>query len=267
MYLDELNNIFCGNDFFYNNIYLGVVKNIYYDFRGFYILHFYNNPNIQYIPESYMSYYYKMTLMRIRMNLLASKGITSLVHFTPISNLEGIFESGLRSRFFLDSNNSNYTPTDTLRLDDKTDFICNSISFPNYKMFYSKRMSNLMVKWAVLTINSQILIDKFDTEFYRMNAASSDPTKCRFDACSNDALNDMFYLEDRDPDLPSNFTTNPQAEVLIKDYVDPAYIECIDTLGYDDVAYSLARNSNVYYRPDSKLFTYRKDYKRWQYGG
>lgn len=264
MDLTELNSLFCGDEYFYNGVYLGVVKHIDYDYRiGYYILYFHDNPNLQYISYNYMLNYYKDKLKAIRMNLLASKRITKLVHFTPISNLESILENGICSRQHLDCSKLNFIPSDSWRLDNKRSFICNSITFPNYKMFYSKRMEDLRIKWAVLSIDSHILVDKFDTEFYRMNAASSSPNKCRFDPCSNDALEDMFYLENRDCNIPSNYTTDPQAEVLVKDVIDSSYINCIDTLGYNDIAYSLSKNFRVFYNDRSDLFGPRIDYRRW----
>jgi hypothetical protein len=197
------------------------------------------------------------------MQILRYRNISKLVHFTPISNLESIFNKGILSRTVLDNDKISYSYSDLHRLDGKLDYISNSISFPNYKMFFSKRKDNLSVKWAVLSIDSSILVDKFDTEFYRMNAASSDLNKCRFDACSNNALEDMFYPGDRVSNLPVNYTTNPQAEVLVKDSIDVSYIKCIDTESFNDTACSIARNCNIQYEDRSNLFGPRKDYTRW----
>lgn len=207
--------------------------------------------------------YYKEKLVRMRMQILRYRNISKLVHFTKVDNLENIFENGILSRNILDSNNIEYSYSDPNRLDGKLDYISNSISFPNYKMFYPKRQEDLSVKWAILSIDSSILIDKFDTEFYRMNAASSDLSKCRFEPTSNDALEDMFYPEDRVPGLQANYTTNPQAEVLIKDVIEPCYIKCIDTQGRNDIARSVAMNSHVYYDDNSNMFCGRKNHMRW----
>ena len=73
----------------------------------------------------------------------------------------------------------------------------------------------------------------------------------------------MFYPEDREPNLPINYTTNPQAEVMIKDSIGAFYIKCIDTLGEDDRVKWLANNSHIDYNYNSNLFGPRKDYKRW----
>ena len=74
----------------------------------------------------------------------------------------------------------------------------------------------------------------------------------------------MFYPEDRDPNIPTNYTTDPQAEVLIKDSIDTSYITCIDTEGPNDKVRSLALNSRISYNPQSRLFNGRMDYARWR---
>ena len=264
MVLSELNDVFVGDSFYYRDNYLGVIKGISYD-KGsdYHTIYFFDNPKSCNVPSSYMRDYYKNKLIEMRIHIMRRNNISKLVHFTKVSNLENIFENGILSRKLLDSSNIDYSFSDPYRLDGKLDYISNSISFPNYKMFYPKRKEDLSVKWAVLSIDSSILIDKFDTEFYRMNAASKDPLKCRFDPCSNDALEDMFYPEDRVPGLQANYTTNPQAEVLVKDIIEPCYIKCIDTEGFNEIAHSVALNSHVYYDDQSNMFTYRKDYLRW----
>jgi len=264
MDFNELKALIVNTEFFFYNSYLGVVRGIEYDSRvDQFILYFYDNSDEKYISYTYMFNYYIDRLKIIRMLILKNRNIQNLVHFTPLSNLESILNNGFFSRNSLDFFGYNFSYTDEYRIDNKLDFICNSITFPNYKMFYSKRKDDPSCKWAILSIDSEILINKFDTEFYRFNASSSDESKCRFDPCSNYALEDMFYPEDRDSDLPSNYTTNPQAEVLIKNYIDKSYIKCIDTLEFDSNVNSLAKNFNVDYNPKSNLFTYRKDYKRW----
>ena len=265
MNLADLNYFLNGENFFYHNKYLGVINYICDDCRvGFYSVYVYSKNKPYNISKNYMREFYLNKLKHIRMTILRNKRISRLVHFTPIYNLESIFENGVLSRNGLDDRRLEYYYSDDIRLDGKLDYICNSISFPNYKMFYSKRMEDEDIKWAVLSIDSEILIDKFDTEFYRRNAASNDPFKYRFNPCSNEALEDMFRdYENRDPNIPDNYPTDPQAEVLVKDIIDSSYIRCIDTLGFNDVARDVALNSKVYYNPRSDLFGPRMDYRRW----
>lgn len=264
MDLNELNGIFNGTDFFYHDVYCGVVRFISYDMRSnSYLVTFYNKIEPYIIPNNYMLEYYTERLKKLRMVFLKNRDIQRLVHFTKLSNLESILQNGFLSRDFLELLSYDYSYSDDVRLDNKLDYISSSITFPNYKMFYPKRMEDTSIKWVVLSLDSEVLVNRFDAEFYRMNAASSDFSKCRFNPCSNEALADMFYPQDRDLDLPVNYTTNPQAEVMIKDTISASYIKCIDTLGFDEKANWLADNSHIDYNPSSKLFTYRKDYKRW----
>ena len=263
MDLNELNKMFINTEFFYYSHYLGVIKRIEYNrLTNCYTLYFHAHVS-RIVTASYIKRCYINKLKQIRVMILKNKGINRLVHFTPLYNLESILENGLQSREILDLLDYDYIYSDPIRLDGKLDYISNSISFPNYKMFYSKMKENPKQDWAVLSIDSDILIDKLDTQFYRTNCASNNPSKCRFDPCSNEALEDMYYSSDRDPFIPSNYTTDPQAEVMIKDRIDPSYINCIDTRTFNNDVNSLALNSNIDYNVGPDLFTYRKDYKRW----
>lgn len=264
MDLNDLNRIFNNTDFFYHDVYCGVVRFISYDMRSnSYLVTFYNKIEPCIIPYKYMLEYYTNRLKKLRMVFLKKRNIQRLVHFTKLSNLESILNNGFLSRDLLELLSYNYSYSDEIRLDNKIDFISSSITFPNYKMFYPKRMEDTSIKWVVLSLDSEVLVNRFDAEFYRMNAACSSFSKCKFDPCSNEALADMFYPQDRDFDLPINYTTNPQAEVMIKDSISASYIKCIDTLGFDEKASWLANNSHIDYNPSSKLYAPRKDYKRW----
>ena len=269
MNINELRDFFINTEFFYYEKYLGVVRDIEYDnFRERYCIHLYEGSNCIddefFVQRSYMLDYYINELRKIRLKFLRSRYISRLVHFTPVSNLESILENGLLSRSALDYFNISYVYSDFLRLDGKLDFISSSISFPNYRMFYTKRMEDTDVDWVILSIDSKILIDKMDTQFYRTNCASNDPSKCRYNPCSNDALSDMFYNDGRDPHLPFNYTTDPQAEVMLKYEVQPSYISCVETKEKNEKVHSLALNSGISYNSRSNLFTYRQDYKKWQ---
>ena len=264
MSLTELNNVLSGDTFFYNNSYLGVIRDIEHNYTGFYTIYFYDRSKPVNISINYMKGYYLDRLKRIRMSILRNRHITNLVHFTPADNLESILENGMLSRNYMDDIKLDYWYTDENRIDGKLDYISNSITFPNYKMFWRKRHEGKPIDWIVLSIDSDILIDKFDSEFYRKNAAANDPLKHKYEPTSNEAFEFMFYPEDRDPDIPANYTTDPQAEVLIPDNIDTSYITCIDTEVSNAKVRSLALNSRINYNPNSKLFTYRMDYTRWR---
>ena len=88
------------------------------------------------------------------LEVIRRRNITELCHFTRVSNCESIMKHGLYSRAYLESSNvlsAEYS--DEMRLDGHIDAISLSVSFPNYKMFYSKRNENLDVTWCVLSIS------------------------------------------------------------------------------------------------------------------
>ena len=265
MNLADLNYYLDGTEFLYYGKYYGVIHYICDERKvGFYSVYVHGSSKPYNITKTYMKKFYLDRLKRLRMSILKNRNITRLVHFTPADNLESILENGVLSRLYMDENGFDYWYTDENRLDGKLNYISNSITFPNYKMFWSKRNEDKDTDWIVLSIDSDILVDKFDTEFYRKNAAANDPLKYKYEPTSNDALEFMFMdYENRDPYIPENYTTDPQAEVLVKDIIHPSYIKCIDTNGFNDAAHSLARNSKVDYNPCSRLFTYRMDYRRW----
>jgi hypothetical protein len=265
MNLADLNYYLDGTEFLYYGKYYGVIHYICDERKvGFYSVYVHGSSKPYNITKTYMKKFYLDRLKRLRMSILKNRNITRLVHFTPADNLESILENGMLSRLYMDENGFDYWYTDENRLDGKLNYISNSITFPNYKMFWSKRNEDKDTDWIVLSIDSDILVDKFDTEFYRKNAAANDPLKYKYEPTSNDALEFMFYPEDRDPNIPTNYTTDPQAEVLIKDDIDTSYITCIDTECPNDKVRSLALNSRISYNPHSRLFSGRNDYARWR---
>lgn len=74
----------------------------------------------------------------IRERVRARK-ISYVVHFTPIGNVECVLRNGLRSRNALVG--QEFIFTDEYRSDGWLDWISTSVTFPNYKMFYTKRNS------------------------------------------------------------------------------------------------------------------------------
>lgn len=262
------------NHYYYiDEIPVGKIINITKDVHDYYIMELdVNNVPIPYYPKyekfslarEHMDYTYEQFLLRKERSLfLRQRNISKLVHFTKIENLPTILERGILSNNMLDRLGIPYSKSDEYRWDNKLDYVCNSISFPNYKMFYAKRMEDNEQKWAVLNINSNILIHKLSTEFYKTNRASSIYYSSFKVYNTNECLNDMFYQEDRDDYLPSNYTTDPQAEVLIKDCIKTPYIQSVETIVKDEDIKRLTKNFNIDYNPYSSYFAPRCDYRRW----
>ena len=60
-------------------------------------------------------------------------------------------------------------------------------------MFYKKRMEDRNQDWAIIRIDSELLLHKLNTEFYRTNAANSIYYNDNRLHNTNDDLEDMFY--------------------------------------------------------------------------
>ncbi len=155
------------------------------------------------------------------------RNIQYLYHFTHVDNLASIIENGLISRADLDNENINYDYNDNERIDGHLDAICLSISYPNAKMLYKYRGLKAG-DWVLLAISPAVLWEK-DCAFYPTNAASNnvrfnDPSLLK----SEEAMEAMFsknvFTEIRDEHLTSEYTTDVQAEVLVFEEIEPAYI-------------------------------------------
>lgn len=101
--------------------------------------------------------------------------------------------------------------TDAYRMDGMPDWLSLSVSFPNYKMFYRKRVHDLPgLQWAVLVAWRQECL------FVPGNAASAAYCCRSIQAYQGvNAFEAMFPHQGRWPHLPSCYTTDPQAEVLV----------------------------------------------------
>lgn len=262
-----------GYYYYYNETPIGIITDIQKNYNGSYSIKFEpiyvflkQTPidNVVTLDKECMALLYEQYLIRLeRSNFLNMKGVNYITHFTKIENLESILQNGILSKNILTSLGIIYNQSDNLRLDNKLDFICNSISFPNYKMFYAKRMEDSSQKWVVLEIDKSIIMHKLTTEFYNANSSSSYYDKFRCYNC-NEALFNMFHINNRDISLPSNYPTDPQAEVLVKDSISTPYISYIN-LNYDDEKVKkLTKEFNIECRYNKHLFDARVDYERWK---
>ena len=164
--------------------------------------------------------------LKIR-EIAKERGIEYLVHFTPLIYLSQILNEGLYSRTKLrNEKQGKFLPIDKHRYDKKPSRISLSVTFPNGPMFYMKRKELKKTisenEWAVLLIDAKVLWE-LDCLFMPKNAAKSSTVKSKISA-SSDFFNQMFS---NSQSIPSNFTQDVQAEVMVKDYISPKYINCI----------------------------------------
>lgn len=194
--------------------------------------------------------------------LLESRGIEHVVHFTPLENVKTICEYGLIPREHLQEKSIRLVLgaqfTDQYRLDGRPEFNCLSVTFPNYRMFYSKRMQMPGSRWAVLLFSSDILT-RYWAEFCPTNSASN--------TASAPGRNGM-ELQFGFPELRSslflakNETTDPQAEILCDSVIPPSSIHSIYVERAHDAA-SLSRYG-VSAVIEPSFFAPRHDFGFWK---
>ncbi len=161
-------------------------------------------------------------------NFVASRGIHNLMHFTRLENLPAILQNGIVPRNTLVAGQMPFTFNDAHRYDGYLNASCFTISWPNYKMFFPLRRDHPDVKWAVIECNASILWQK-PCIFSATNAASNVARGIGLDLRTGvPGIEAMFAEVPGKPTraemrLPANFPTDPQAEVLVCDVVEPQY--------------------------------------------
>jgi len=154
--------------------------------------------------------------------------IPHLVHFTRLVNLPSILEHGLYPVSEQQRLRTAPVVNDVRRLDGHLDGTSVSISFPNYLMFYRYRQET-EEEWVVLRIAPSVLWDK-DCGFCRYNAADGRISVQPLEQLRTLAsLQSMFYEDEGenlrvDRRLHSYDPTDPQAEVLVFDQIEPHLI-------------------------------------------
>lgn len=170
-------------------------------------------------------------------NEIAARGIEYLIHFTPTINLLSIFEQQkILSRALLEQFDREHLDildyiefTDNIRFDDKS-YINLSIQHPNtflFNRFRQRTEQHLHITWCVLKIDTKYIYQK-DTLFSITNAANSHNKRnvgvtgdlSKFKMLFAPSLTIVTSYNSRmvqRGNLKSKYTTDEQAEVLVKD--------------------------------------------------
>lgn len=183
----------------------------------------------------------------------AERGIQYLVHFTRQENLPSITTYGLRSRQELNNLSVPFTFNDSHRLDGLLNSISLSITFPNYKMFYSYRMQNRSASWAVILLDTIEVLGNLDCAFQYHNAACREIRSTPIESRKTlKAFEYMFFDGNNRKtfDLKDNETTNPQAEVLCFDSIPSKFFKGVILPTTKGVA--------------ENYFAPRRDYSYWK---
>lgn len=198
---------------------------------------------------------------------ISRRNIRHLCHFTPLPNVPSILKHGLLPRSSLDK----ITPAPLLNDDERRDrqlsASCLSISFPNYKMFFHCRKRHKDRQWAVLLIATDVLGTN-DCGFYYSNAASRAFSRSRPELYqTREAFLKLFAPSVgtgmRSAKIPSSYTTDPQAEVLVFGGIDPGTIISIQvrtSLAAEELAKLKVRNL---IEVGDDYFKARSDCKDW----
>jgi hypothetical protein len=154
--------------------------------------------------------------------------IPFLVHFTRLNNLASILRHGLLP--VSDQGGLVHAPVinDQLRLDGHLDGTPLSIAFPNYLMFNRYKLLP-DTEWVVLGIDASVLWTK-DCAFCQRNAATGMMAQQPLDTLRTLAAFQGMYEEIEDLNsrqeqrLRAYDPTDPQAEVLVFDQIEPNLI-------------------------------------------
>ncbi|WP_390342020.1 DarT ssDNA thymidine ADP-ribosyltransferase family protein [Variovorax boronicumulans] len=197
----------------------------------------------------------------------ATRSIDRLFHFTPVEHLDSVLRRGLLVPSGCRTQNVGMTPNDAARYDGQ-DAICLSIEWPNWQLFWRFQQQDTSRPWAIIQIQHRVLWEKrvcFNTTNAADNAMSAQSFEDRrglhkflelFGDCSGKTRDEL--------NLHPHWTTNPQAEVLCLDTIEPAYFSAV-LLNNTDVynAYKPAHHqANILYQ--SHYFAPRADWRHWK---
>ncbi len=185
--------------------------------------------------------------------------ITELIHFTKISNVPSIIKDGFCPRKYHSYYGIESSYCDDLRLDNRLDCTCFSISYPNYNLLYSKRRKGENL--CILVLSPALLYEtKEDKFFYCDNAAST-----RGKRLSGKGIADfhrLFDINHRKKNTPINYPTNSQAEILVEGIIDSKYIEQIHAINETAKNQLLSIIEDVSFREKVKVSNFYFNYER-----
>lgn len=163
-------------------------------------------------------------------NVVDARCIKNVIHFTRLSNLRGIVQHGLLSRFDLLQadvlQKSNTSDVD--RLDHNDHAISVSVSCFYPYMFNAKRHRSGSAPWMILGLNPSLLWE-LNCHFFAHSVVSRDTKYERGIGRRNSgyAFESLFqdhrYREAAG--LPLSFPTHPDSEVQVFDPIDPQYLQ------------------------------------------
>lgn len=231
-----------------------------------------NNPKIRIILGNLLARYGDFFFEKLRFSsnefdeFTNKRGVTSVLHFTRLKNLPSILSNWLLTRNEITEWNVKCAVNDANRFDWK-DWICTSLDFPNYKLFYRFRCLYWKDEWVILKLNSKI-ISKKHCLFFPINAAKRDIRKYNIEHNSIEAYHLMFsdtisWRKRKELDIPDNFTTDPQAEIIFLEKIETEYISGIVFESESALKSCDIGELNTLKSVEPELFRPRSDYPFW----
>ena len=190
--------------------------------------------------------------------------IENIIHFTKIENIPSILKYGIIPRAHLDNPVVSVVIkpvySDESRFDNHSEMNCLSISFPNDRMFYSKR-NKLNGGWAIVLLDPSVITEYYCI-FYSTNAASK---YCNFSSGIIAAQKMFSCLSIRkELSLKPSQTTDPQAEVLEDTIILPSKILKIAVHNVGDFEYLISKSvKNEMLEINPCLYENRHDMNYW----
>ena len=178
-------------------------------------------------------------------DVIISRNIRHLYHFTNIRNLESILEYNLLPINELKNRNIVFEYNDPSRLDGFKNRNSFSLSFPNDHFLTRLMLDHPERTYIILEFDVQILNFLVEAPYFcKHNAARSDitPASCTGVTSFSDMFPNEFYfknpqsmdhhgkmpiLRKRSPELPLCYPSDSQAEILIKGEINSVYISRI----------------------------------------
>ena len=191
-----------------------------------------------------------------------TRNIDKMIHFTRLENVPWIIRYGLIPREYLELNllKMVIAPyfSDSKRLDQKSEFNCTSLTFPNYKMFYQKRRSSNH-SWAVIVIDSKVL-EKYFFSFTKDNLAGAN-ANVFYDCDGAEQLFERPQLR-RQLSLNEAQPTNPQSEALCDSIIHPDFI--LDVQVDSQKSFNWLSKHAIKSEGSLEYFSPRSDFEYWK---
>lgn len=196
----------------------------------------------------------------------AARDIDCLFHFTPVDHLDSILQRGLLVPSHCRAQPTGMKPNDTSRHDGQ-DAICLTVEWPNYKVFYPFRQNDTR-PWAVIAIQHRVLWEK-RVCFNVTNAADSSMSRQTFEARQgltkfSELFGDCSGKVRSELRIGDNLPTNPQAEVLCRDTIEPAYFMAVFLDNYEALKRFKPAYPNVEILFNGAYHSPRGDYEHWR---